>query len=93
LVTIVTSPFAACYLHPSLPVSIARQTNSIAAAAPKAKSSRKKIPTAKAKALQKVAKKTAKKIAAGSADGDDEEEEEGSDEEDTKWGVKGVSVE
>jgi hypothetical protein len=56
------------------------------AAAPKAKSSRKKIP----KPLQKVAKKTAKKIAAGSADGDDKEGE-GSDEENTKLGQKGVS--
>jgi hypothetical protein len=31
----------------------------------------------------------AKKIAAGSADGDDEEEGEGSDEEHTKLGAKG----
>ncbi|KAJ7862394.1 hypothetical protein B0H14DRAFT_2575464 [Mycena olivaceomarginata] len=66
---------------------MARQIESTAAAAPKAKSSHKKIP----KPLQKVAKKTAKKIAAGSADGDDDEEGEGNDEENAKLGAKGVS--
>jgi hypothetical protein len=57
------------------------------------KSTCKKITTPKAKALQKAAKKAAKKNAAGDAEDDDDNESEGSDEEDTKTGGKGVSVE
>jgi hypothetical protein len=86
-------PSFLCLLSAHFSVFMARQTKSTAAAAPKAKSSRKKIPMAKAKALQKVAENTTKKIAVGSADGDDNEEDEGSDDEDAKWGAKGVSIE